>query len=708
MATKLKKLTYKPATKALALLIALGCLIAGGQIIANILILQHEYYSESGTINGTTWYGRYSANTSTQDSFAFNYLVNYGSIAQTIAAYESVDKIKSGELYDEVLAEVVEGVAETEAPYVESKVTGERFYNSEYNGMENASEEAKFVEIQHFQYALSSLEESGISYSIRTGNRRYSDGDLNKKYQYEIKDNKAIFSISGKEESLTYNPNISGEDYVLLATDAEVFTQLRSNFFAYQAQLNDLVVALIIIAIVGLLMIVILSVGAGRKATDNGKEVHLSALDKVPLDLSLTLAISITAVGTIGLATYLNWLQKLDYTMAKSIAFALSLFVFVLGTLWYLSFVRQAKVGGWWRNTLVWKLTVGVFQWCKNKILKIWNGISNKIRYLIFTAVVIFLLMLSVIPPALIVTIPLALVILFFLFRDMERVIVGAKEIEQGNYHCKIDVKNGQLGTVARLLENISNNMDSEVKQRLQSELYRTELITNVSHDLRTPLTSLITYTDLLKTKGLDSPEAPEYLEVLIQKSHRLKALTDDLFEATKAATGNISVSLEPLSLEQLVEQCLGEFDEQIGKSDLSFITSLSSEAVVLADGSLMWRVLENLFSNVFKYSMPGTRVYVDSFVQENSWCLEIKNISNFPLNVPTEELTDRFRRGDSARTSEGSGLGLSIVESFVLAQNGNFAVSVDGDLFKVAVCLPKTYSPLTPSTPSQEETQQG
>jgi signal transduction histidine kinase len=273
--------------------------------------------------------------------------------------------------------------------------------------------------------------------------------------------------------------------------------------------------------------------------------------------------------------------------------------------------------------------------------------------------------------------------------RKLCLVTQGAKAASAGDYDKPIAVKGGELGSIATSINSISDGINAAVSERLKSERLKTELITNVSHDIRTPLTSLITYTDLLKNEGLNSEKASEYLEVLIQKSARLKALTDDLFEASKAASGSVEVHLEELDLADFVRQVLGELDERVKDSGLDFRLDLPDHAHVTADGRLLWRVVENLLSNVFKYALKGSRVYVSVARENGSWALEIKNISENALNVNPAELTERFKRGDDARGGEGSGLGLSIAQSFTLAQGGVFAISIDGDLFKAVVRLP-------------------
>jgi signal transduction histidine kinase len=271
----------------------------------------------------------------------------------------------------------------------------------------------------------------------------------------------------------------------------------------------------------------------------------------------------------------------------------------------------------------------------------------------------------------------------------IHRLEKGAREASSGAYAFEINVGGGELGRIAGHINNITAGINAAVEQRMKSERLKTELITNVSHDIRTPLTSIITYADLLKNEGLDSEKAPEHLEVLVQKSMRLKTLTDELFEASKAATGNIDVHVAELDLVSLINQVLGELDGAIRSSGLDLRANLPDQLPAAADGKLMWRVMENLLSNVFKYSLPGSRVYLDARQEGGSVAVDLKNMSAAELNVDPSELTERFKRGEPSRTDGGSGLGLSIVQSFIEAQGGWFGISIDGDLFKATILLP-------------------
>ena len=255
------------------------------------------------------------------------------------------------------------------------------------------------------------------------------------------------------------------------------------------------------------------------------------------------------------------------------------------------------------------------------------------------------------------------------------------------------------LARHAGQLNELGAAIGNAVDERIQSERFKAELITNVSHDLKTPLTSIINYVDLLKKQDIDNPKAQEYIEVLDRKSQRLKKLTEDLVEASKASTGSLSVHLDRLGMVQLVQQALGEFEEKFAQSRLTVVPAFpEEECSILADGRHLWRVIDNLLSNCNKYALEGTRIYVEVCRWEGKVVLSIKNISRQPLNIPAERLMERFVRGEESRTTEGSGLGLSIARSLTELQGGTFRLDIDGDLFKAVVSFPEAAGPELPA----------
>ncbi len=237
----------------------------------------------------------------------------------------------------------------------------------------------------------------------------------------------------------------------------------------------------------------------------------------------------------------------------------------------------------------------------------------------------------------------------------------------------------------------IATGLKKAVSEQVKSERLKADLITNVSHDLKTPLTSIINYVDLMKREEITNPKLSQYLEVLDQKSHRLKTLTEDLVEASKASSGNVSMELMQLDYGEMVQQALGEFEDKLQLAKLEVIVRTPEQPVlIMADGRHLWRVIENLLNNCCKYALRGSRVYVDVTVSEENAACTIKNISSSPLNISPEELTERFVRGDVSRTTEGSGLGLSIAKSLTTLMKGKLEITIDGDLYKASVIFPR------------------
>lgn len=283
----------------------------------------------------------------------------------------------------------------------------------------------------------------------------------------------------------------------------------------------------------------------------------------------------------------------------------------------------------------------------------------------------------------------------------------GAERISAGDYNTKVSTDHLVLEfkSTAETLNHIQDGINTAVESRMRSERLKTELITNVSHDLKTPLTSIVSYVDLLKQEPAGSPAAEEYLQVLDRQSARLKKLIEDLVEASKASTGNITVHAEPLDFSMMLGQALGEYNERLTKAGLTPVAKLPEEPVMIsADGRLLWRILDNLLGNAVKYAMPGTRLYV-TLTADTHAIVTFRNISRDPLDVTPEELMERFVRGDSSRHTEGSGLGLSIAQSLAESMGGEFLLSVDGDLFKAAIVFPTLPAPIPQEPPTIEET---
>ena len=300
---------------------------------------------------------------------------------------------------------------------------------------------------------------------------------------------------------------------------------------------------------------------------------------------------------------------------------------------------------------------------------------------------------------ALAILIPCAFWYLCWCFHKLK---IAGEALRDGLDGYRVDTSHmvGALREHGEDLNRIGEGVNKAVEERLKSERLRTELITNVSHDIKTPLTSIINYVDLLKRLKITEEPAKSYIAVLDSKSQRLKQLTDDLVEASKISSGNIVLNLEPLNLTELLNQAVGEFSDRLEEKKLQIIFDGSDAAgMIYADSRRMWRIIENLFQNICKYALEGTRVYLEMKVEGGRVTASLKNISDRPMNLKGEELSERFIRGDASRTTEGSGLGLYIAKNLTQAQHGEFQIQLDGDLFKIILDFPEY------ERPSQEET---
>ncbi len=306
-------------------------------------------------------------------------------------------------------------------------------------------------------------------------------------------------------------------------------------------------------------------------------------------------------------------------------------------------------------------------------------GNTSDYEIVLFLLFIVFLDVLFIIP----------VIKMYLSFKKLTEIISSVS-----NGDIDIDIDKNKLPQMFKPLvediENIQSGLANAVDKAIKGERLKTELITNVSHDLKTPLTSIINYVDLLKKEDLNNNKANEYLLVLEEKSERLKHLIEDLIEASKASSGNLAVALEKLDLIQLVRQSYGEYEDKLSINNLDVkLNFTESQIFISADGKHMWRILSNLLSNITKYALPNSRVYIDISKNSNYATLVIKNISAKELNIAPNLLTERFVRGDESRTTEGSGLGLAITQSLIQLQYGTFNIDIDGDLFKVTIEIP-------------------
>lgn len=431
----------------------------------------------------------------------------------------------------------------------------------------------------------------------------------------------------------------------------------------------------------------------------SGGEIKCNYLDKLPFDI-LTAIVVFLAILSIVLV------DNLAYDMTSAIllvAFIGSIDYFIaLGYL--LTIATRIKTGTLIKNCVIYYILRFIgryikrfFSWVKfvfsnaSLLQKAWIIVLAVILGgLVFTVAMVN--MLYPYTPDFFVAIMfivMAVIILAILYFAviMQKIKLGGERIAKGDLQHKIDTKYmfGDFKFFAESLNNINDGLQNAVNEKMKSERFKTELITNVSHDIKTPLTSIINYVDLIKKEHFENETVNQYIDVLDRQSGRLKKLVEDLVEASKASTGNLSVNLEKCDIGVLLSQTLGEFEERLMKAKVQPVLNMQDSKIqIMADGRHLWRIFENLMSNICKYSLEGTRAYIDIKAQNKKAIITFRNISKYQLNISSDELMERFVRGDSSRNTEGSGLGLSITKSLAELQKGEMALSVDGDLFKV------------------------
>ena len=434
---------------------------------------------------------------------------------------------------------------------------------------------------------------------------------------------------------------------------------------------------------------------AGRQADGS---VKLAFTDKIPFDLFTA---CIIVIGMLNIAIAENLYAGAEFQLiALSAMLSLDYFIALLYTV---SFAVRIKAGTFIKNNVIYRLLRILWRGLKKVfgfLGVIFTNLSLvKKTVLICAAVLAFDLLVTVIclsAGALDFFLVLAVlnaaaiaVLIIFTAVQLQRIKNGGEKRAEGDIDYKIDTSYmfPEFREFCGSLSNISAGMQNAVDAKMKSERMRTELITNVSHDIKTPLTSIINYVDLIKKEQPENEKIKEYLDVLDRQSSRLKKLIEDLVEASKASSGSLKVELSECDAGVLLSQTVGEFDERLKNAGLTPVLTIPDAPVkIMADGRHLWRVLENLTGNVCKYSLPGTRVYMDLTVRDKKAVITFKNISKYPLNISGDELMERFVRGDTSRNTEGSGLGLSIARSLTELQGGDMHIDIDGDLFKAAL----------------------
>ena len=491
---------------------------------------------------------------------------------------------------------------------------------------------------------------------------------------------------------------------------ADSMADEAENYETYSKLMFTMLAGAIFGSVLWLIGMVWLTVTAGRRPED--EEIHLNGFDRWYTEIAAGTVIGIWLAGTIISGTLIAN-SSLGYSHVVVTVIVICLICGTYTMAWfligYLSLVRRIKAGTLWKNSLIRK----VLKWigkCSGKLADFARAFSRntaeKIKVLLVGGAFLFLQFLIIgcvfsgAGVFLLALMAVDVAVMIFAIRKadgQDRIMDGLKKISDGElqYKIKTDTLTGKQKVMAEYINNIGSGLDAAVENSLKKERMQTELITNVSHDLKTPLTSIINYVDLMKRENPTDPKIQEYLRILDEKSQRLKVLTEDVVEASKASTGNIKLEMNDIDFVEMVQQVIGEFEEKFQEKNLTMMVHFTDEpSIIYADGQRMWRVLENVFGNVVKYAMEGTRVYAEISNRNKKVTFSLKNISAQPLNISADELTERFIRGDVARNTEGSGLGLSIAKSLTELQGGEFKLYLDGDLFKVMITfVAKNYS---------------
>lgn len=656
---------------------------------------------------------------SLEKDFVAYYNYSVGEFKYPFANIDGVELqylIVTAEEYKELLRQLIDCMQDLAYNYNDYIELSKEFSNPDSNfvyyvEMDNENGDI-FTNVAHSSYR--SYFES-IDYSAKV-NSYFSDG-YNEKIDFvfdELERSDYPYAYAFGDYATVY----LGYDLSRGAED-KIATVCR----AYDNLVLERVYTLLAIVAVAVLIYLIIFIymlyETGRKQEEDGTDyIELNWLDAIPLELYLVgcglLGLGVAALGILGVEAIRHYAKS---TIQQGIVFAISMGAVVVSfvvteTLYSLS--RRCKARILFKNSLIYRyiftLLKRIFQHLNKKRKRLvgkmqfyiahsgrfertWGVLLMEVVFSMVSVLVIWIISArGHRKEAMIIAIVYMLVVVWASYRRMvlkeERMdIVEKMEGIVAGEESRVDTEglSAENATLGNAVNEIGEGIQNAVQISTRDERLKAELLTNVSHDIKTPLTSIITYVDLLKKEELNNEKAKEYLEVLENKSYKLKNLIQDLIEVSKISTGNIEYEMVPLNIHELMLQATGEYEEKFRERCLKLVYNNDvTDVHVLADSRRMWRVMENLFSNVYKYALEGTRIYIEVEKEDGKLHISIKNISAKELSVKAEDLTERFVRGDLSRTTEGSGLGLAIAKNLVVGQGGGFNIASDGDLFKV------------------------
>ena len=691
---KWKKFSRNGLNKTIAFILFIFCLLIGVNSGLNIFLNVENYesvsvekYLDSNTLSNEL---RYSAS-------RLEYILrNYKSEqfikdGGTVKDINIADNWQLTNLYNNFISE---------KGYEDNSETEEIFWKEKKDEIDAIKEIIIKSDLSNYEQIVYDLNNpEGLKYYATDGtNICTNTDDKSKDFYAEMKayvviDDEGV-NISPENGDSSYSPSLlerfkgieEGSDETLIyigITDQGLATRIEK----WNSDRENLIKNITIIAIcsiIALICFIFLLVAAGRKIED--EEIHFICIDNVHNDINLLFITLIVAISI----SYFDDILNIRYTNTNLMKLTMLSSVSLVGTAFlglFLSIVKHLKKGTIIKYSLIFIILSKLFE----IIIKIFN--SGPLMFKTMAAIAALMAgtaMSNKYPLLTVALFLLATYIVYYKIKAFKKIQEGIKIAKEGSYENKIDLQGyGEFKNLADDINTITDGLKIAVENGVKSERLKTELITNVSHDIKTPLTSIISYVDLLKREGLQSKNAPKYLDVLDRKSNRLKTLTEDLFEAAKVTSGNIAVNFQKVNINDLISQILGELDEKIIESKLDFIVNATGEKIFAnADGRLLSRVMENLLSNIFKYALKASRVYIDISATKGEVSVCFKNVSSYELNIPVDELMERFKRGDESRNSEGNGLGLSIAQSLMELQKGVLKISIDGDLFKAEIKL--------------------
>ncbi len=687
MDIKLKNYSHSLIAKVIVFMIVILCFTSSITIFSYIVGLHNGNFLISFEENYYLGHD-YSSNTS-------DILANL----RDVKKYKSEDYILSGKtLENDVIANQEENLFrefEYNSKRFNPNLTSEENYKlfKEVYADKLARMKDQLIKraLSEYNSALQRLETyQGLIYYINDGENEYTnstnkgkeyfksfpsymmfDGSKQEVFPKEVKINSYHYWVSSSANE------IGQKDIMYIAFTEEFLNpriaQWKEDKIFITRSLYQLAGSLSALAIAFIYLVLVI----GRKPQkDQG--VQLNSIDRIYNDLNLGMCFLLIALWAVTM-------NQLYHSEISELPFPITLLIATVGLILVLSLVKHLKNRTFIKHTLLYTIFHKLYEFIK--AVYDTGSIGVKVVVIVIGYPIIVAITFFMFP----ITLGVAAWIAHKKVKEFKAIKEGVKQVKAGDIHHKVDVSgSGEFAQLAADINSITDGLHKAVGNELKSERLKTELITNVSHDIRTPLTSIITYVDLLKNER-DQVKIGEYLEIIDQKSQRLKTLTEDLFEAAKASSGNVPVNFETIDIVALITQGLGELDDKIKDRNLEFKISHPKEKVYIkADGKLLWRSIENLLSNIYKYALEGSRVYIDIIELSTGVTLIIKNISAYELNISSDELMERFKRGDKSRSSQGSGLGLSIAKSLIEIQKGSFKIEIDGDLFKAIIQMTK------------------